>query len=107
MPTAGSHCSRRLQSDQRSDFTGPSLPSRGFLLNEPPIQIELHACAACGAVVVDQDRHFDWHAAIQEGAGRALAHRPDYKLIGLVDAAPADDGLVPGHDLLPGEDLIA
>jgi len=50
------------------------------------IRIELRACAACGAVVVDQDRHFDWHAAIRQGAGRALDYRPDYELVGLIDA---------------------
>jgi len=59
--------------------------------------VELRACAACGAVVVDQERHFDWHAAIREGAGRALDYRPDYELIGLVDAITEDD-LVSGDE---------
>jgi hypothetical protein len=72
---------------------------------KPQIRIELHACAACGAVVVDQDRHFDWHAAIKDGEGRALDYRPDYELVGLVDSA-SDESLLPGHDLLPGEHLL-
>lgn len=50
------------------------------------VRIELRACAACGAVVVDQDRHFDWHAAIRAGTGPALDYRPDYELVGLIEA---------------------
>jgi len=65
--------------------------------DRPQIRVELRACAACGAVVVDQERHFDWHAAIREGAGRALDYRPDYELIGLVDAITEDD-LVSGDE---------
>ena len=76
-------------------------------MSEPHIRIELHACAACGAVVVDQERHFDWHAAIKDGAGRALDYRPDYELVGLIDPAPEDDRFLPGPDHQPGEDILS
>ena len=68
------------------------------MIDLPQIRVEVRACAACGAVVVDQDRHFDWHAAIKEGAGRALDYRPDYELIGYVDAA-SDEDLLAGDVL--------
>ncbi len=66
--------------------------------DQPQIRVELHACAACGAVVVDQERHFDWHGAIKAGAGRALDYRPDYELIGLVEGV-SDDFLRTGDTM--------
>ncbi len=71
----------------------------------PQVRIALHACADCGAVVVDQERHFDWHAASKDGAGRGLDHRADYELIGFIEP-PSEDQLLPGEDLMPGEDRL-
>ena len=61
------------------------------MTDDPLVRVEVRACAACGAVVVDQERHFDWHAAIKAGAGRALDYRPHYELIGLIDGVTEDD----------------
>jgi len=63
--------------------------------DRPLIKVELRACSACGAVVVDEDRHFEWHAAIRAGAGRALDFRPDYELVGLIDAVEDEFAILP------------
>jgi len=75
------------------------------MTEEPQIRIEVRACAACGAVVVDHQRHREWHVAIKNGAGRALEYRPHFELIGLIDAPPDDDVLL-DSDFLTVEDLF-
>jgi len=72
---------------------------------EAQIRIEVRACAACGAVVVDRERHIEWHLAIREGAGRALDYRPHFEFVGLIDAPPEDDVLLEAN-LLTVEDLF-
>ena len=76
---------------------------------QPRVRVELRACAACGAVVMGSERHRDWHAAIRAGAGRPLALEPDYELIGFIDGPPKEslleEDLLPGEDLLLGEEL--
>ena len=54
-------------------------------MSDPQIRIEVHGCAACGAAVIDQERHLHWHAAAMGGAGRELDDQPNYELIGLVE----------------------
>jgi len=54
--------------------------------------------------VVDEDRHFDWHAAIKDGAGRALEYRPDYEVVGFIDA-PDDVEVLALDELVPDLDI--